>query len=495
MGTHLGLVGRSVPLVLGLVALADAPCLAQSTVPSPDAGAAKVAVSYPFDYRAPTVGRITEVLERVRGRLDAAVTPRFVDRRTHRPVTDLSRGVAGVEVDPGAEGKFVPTGYPMGVVNTGMLAAAEATGDKRFSDFPVRWFELYAKSLPVLAKSSADPLSPPTTAPTTEPAMAGGPSDRTRGDEGDGGKQVQNPLRAMLSPNSLDDCGAMTTAMIKAKLAGLGPDLGPTIRRAIDFVHERQFRLPDGTLARHRPVRDTIWADDMYMGVSLLAAAGQMTGDKVYYDDAARQVLQIGHHLWVPERQLMTHAWNTANPDFQPRYFWGRANGWCMMAMAELLTVLPEDHPDRPAVLTQFCSMAQAVASLQATDGLWHQMLDRPDTYTESSCSGMFVFALARGVNRGWLNAAAYGPTAESAWGALAGRVDKTGHIAGTCVGTSYGDDYVFYAHRPETDDVHGYGPLLLAGAEMIHLVKDGRPATGDAHGINSPLYYSRRGR
>jgi len=381
------------------------------------------------------------------------------------------------------------------VINSGMLSAADATGDARFAQFPVRWFEFYARYLPVLAQWPHASLAPPvTTQPTgtdaaDDPTANAGParprSDGTAGptdaddppgrSRGGSADHIQNPFRALLAPNSLDDCGAMTAAMIRARMAGLGPDLSPVIRRAIEHVSHDQFRLPDGTLARHRPVPDSVWADDMYMGVSLLAQAGAMTGDRTYFDDGARQVLQIGHHLWVPERKLMTHGWNTVNPDDRPTYFWGRANGWCMMAMADLLTVLPEDHPDRTAVLQQFRALAQGVASVQGGDGLWHQMLDRTDSYTETSCSGMFCYALARGVNRGWLDAAAYGPVAASAWDALVTRVGPDGHITGTCVGTGMADDYVFYYHRPAPDDIHGYGPMLLAGAEMIRLAKNPR--------------------
>jgi rhamnogalacturonyl hydrolase YesR len=127
----------------------------------------------------------------------------------------------------------------------------------------------------------------------------------------------------------------------------------------------------------------------------------------------------------------------------------------------------------RARVLRLFRAHAQALASLQAGDGLWHQMLDRTDTYTETSCSAMFTFALARGVNRGWLDAGAYGPVAQAGWNGLTTRIDNQGHVIGTCIGTGYADDYVFYYHRPSTDDIHGYGPVLLAGAEMIRMLKN----------------------
>jgi rhamnogalacturonyl hydrolase YesR len=209
------------------------------------------------------------------------------------------------------------------------------------------------------------------------------------------------------------------------------------------------------------------------MGVTFMAQMGALTGDRKYFDDATAQILHFKDYLFVPTAGFFTHHWNTANPDNQPNYFWGRANGWCFLTMAELLDVLPADHPSRGRVLRLFRTQAQALASAQAGDGLWHQMLDRTDSYTETSCSAMFTFAFARGVNRGWLDAGAYGSVAQAGWNGLTTRIDDQGRITGTCIGTSYADDYVYYYHRPTTEDIHGYGPVLLAGSEMISLLKN----------------------
>jgi hypothetical protein len=78
-------------------------------------------------------------------------------------------------------------------------------------------------------------------------------------------------------------------------------------------------------------------------------------------------------------------------------------------------------------------------------------------------------------VNRGWLDASAYGPVAMAGWNGLSSRISDDGRIAGTCIGTSYADDYIYYYARPETDDLHGYGATLLAGSEMIRLLKNDR--------------------
>jgi rhamnogalacturonyl hydrolase YesR len=341
-----------------------------------------------------------------------------------------------------ADSAFISTtGYPAAVIYAGMLNAGDATGNKGFTDFVGQRFAFFSKTLQLASAAQA--------------------------------RRTRNPYRNWLTPVSLDSCGAMGAAFVKARRADVGGDLKPEIDRFAAFVSQRQFRLDDGTLARNRPFPDSLWADDMYMSVPFLAQMGTLTKDASYLDDAARQVTQISARLFVTSSGLYTHGWNAQTGDNQPHYYWGRANGWCAMAMVELLEALPADHPKRAEILRLLRAQAQGIASTQSGTGLWHQMLDRWDSFPETSCSGMFTFAIARAVNRGWLDAGAYGPVAISGWRGIATKIDPQGHVTGTCVGTSYAADYAYYYSRPCTDDQHGYGPVLLAGAEIIRLLKN----------------------
>jgi rhamnogalacturonyl hydrolase YesR len=156
-----------------------------------------------------------------------------------------------------------------------------------------------------------------------------------------------------------------------------------------------------------------------------------------------------------------------------PVFPWARANGWATMAMVELLEVLPEQHPARTRILEIYRTHAAALAAAQGHAGLWHQLLDRRESYEETSASAMFVYALARGINRGWLDARAFGPAVSLGWNAATTRVNAQGQVEGTCVGTGMGWDPMFYMYRPvHVLAAHGYGPVFLAGAEMIALLR-----------------------
>ena len=399
--------------------------------------------TYPVPYQKPTVEEITADLVRVRTFLETAMPGRLVDSKTHEAITDFSNPVATATVDKGEGGAFGPFSYEVGVLHSGMLSAAQATGDKRFADFTAKQFQFLSDSLPYFRAQEAK-----------------------FGMGGNGG-------RTLLAPNALDDCGAMTTALIQARLAGVGPDLLPQINFWMDFIGHKQFRLPDGSFARHRPMAVSLWADDFYMGIPALAEMGKLTGDRIWFDDAVRATLQMSAHLFRPQTGLFSHGWNANAPDV-PDFYWARANAWITLTMSDLLDVLPADHPGRPAILQYFRTQVRAVASLQAGNGRWHQLLDRNDSYLETSASAIFTYCIAHGINQGWLPPTTYGDIAQVGWQGVSTQINAKGQVENTCVGTTFAGDVAYYYNRPvSVYAVHGYGPVLLAGSEMIRLLQN----------------------
>jgi rhamnogalacturonyl hydrolase YesR len=97
---------------------------------------------------------------------------------------------------------------------------------------------------------------------------------------------------------------------------------------------------------------------------------------------------------------------------------------------------------------------------------LWHQLIDRNDSYLETSATAIFTYCIAHGINKGWIDARAFGPAAALGWNAVQTKVNELGQVEGTCVGTGMAFDPAFYYHRPvNVAAAHGYGPVILAGA------------------------------
>jgi rhamnogalacturonyl hydrolase YesR len=395
----------------------------------------------------PTQASIREVMNRVHGYLLTATPLRPVD------------GDTGAAVSLNSMPKNVALGstvlhierYEWGVTYAGMLNATQFTGDDRYRSY-VNY------RLVGLARMAAHmKANYPTATFDTYPSNVSGSVS----------------LKRVLFPQNLDDSGSMCAAMIKANSSGIGNgSLRPWINNYVNWVSTRQFRLSDGTFARNDPMPNSVWLDDLYMSVPCLAQMGKLTGDRRYFDDAAKQILQFYSRMFVPEKGLWMHGWiQEMSP--HPAFHWARANGWAIMATVELLTVLPTDHPQRTNLLNVLKLHAAALRRVQAPSGLWHQLLDRPDSYEETSSSGMYVFALTRAINYGWLSRDAYAPVVLRGWNGLTTKVNSTGQVEGTCVGTGLGWDDTFYLSRPtDVNAAHGYGPIFLAGAEIIYLLQ-----------------------
>jgi rhamnogalacturonyl hydrolase YesR len=140
-----------------------------------------------------------------------------------------------------------------------------------------------------------------------------------------------------------------------------------------------------------------------------------------------------------------------------------------MVASVEVLSALPDNHPERAKLLDILKRHIDGVKAVQPESGVWHQILNNEKLWEETSCTAMFAYSIARAVNRGWINAS-YLPVARKAFeGLCAQYITPTGVVKGTCEGTNIGIDYEYYAMRPRPDDDHhAPGVVLLAGSELL---------------------------
>lgn len=406
--------------------------------------------AYRGTYGALTPEQVKADIERVFTYIDRETPPRVVDKNTGKVVTDYTLISAASQLERGA---FRLASYEWGVTYSALMAAAEATGDKRYADYVNSRFRFLAEVAPgfkqVYEKEG-----------TTDPQML-----------------------QILMPHALDDAGAVCTAMIKASLKDRSLPLNGMIDNYFNFIMHKEYRLADGTFARNRPQHNTLWLDDMFMGIPAVAyMSNYVEKDKSkYLSEAVRQFLQFAGRMFIPEKGLYRHGWVESSTD-HPAFCWARANGWAMLTACELLDVLPENYPQRGEVMTYFRAHVRGVTALQSGEGLWHQLLDRNDSYLETSASAIYVYCLAHAINKGWIDAIAYGPVAQLGWHAVSGKINAEGQVEGTCVGTGMAFDPAFYYYRPvNVYAAHGYGPVIWAGAEVIRLLNNKHPKMNDS--------------
>jgi unsaturated rhamnogalacturonyl hydrolase len=213
---------------------------------------------------------------------------------------------------------------------------------------------------------------------------------------------------------------------------------------------------PDGLSDQTR-----FWIDDMYMLTLVEVQACRATGDKKYLDRAALEMTAYLDKLQQPNG-LFYHA-----PDVP--FFWGRGNGWVAAGMTEMLRSLPKDHPKRARILEGYRKMMAALLKYQGSDGMWRQLIDHPESWPETSSTGMFDFAMVTGVKNGWLDQKTYAPAARKAWLALLTYLEPNADIRNVCEGTGKKNDYQYYIDRKRnTGDLHGEAPLLWTASAFL---------------------------
>ncbi|MFC3340843.1 glycoside hydrolase family 105 protein [Paenibacillus abyssi] len=363
----------------------------------------------------------------------------------------------GMVIRPYLENKlFGKWNYPLGVTLYGLLQTGLELGSTKYADYVLDHIELCA---------SYDQYA-------------------LWDKEQYGAAPINQQLSAI---DSLDDCGSFGATMLLAMNERELKGAREAADRIADYISRIQDRLPDGALYRAHGstdmMKDTMWCDDLYMSTPFLCRYYQLTGDRTYLDDAARQFLLYKKYLFMPEHGYMSHIY-----DFkfgkQTGIPWGRGNGWVLFSLTELLAVLPQEHELKEELLAFFRELCEGYLRLQGKTGMWYQVLTMPASYEETSCTSMFIYAFSRGIRYGWLKKAElYIEAVLSAWeGMTRIAIDSQGNIYGVCRGSGYSFSPLYYKDELtwNLNDTHGIGIVMLAGIEVIKMRKFLQQADSD---------------
>lgn len=229
-----------------------------------------------------------------------------------------------------------------------------------------------------------------------------------------------------------------------------GPPEGPRVKPESHVFYEQGLTW-----------QTRLWIDDMFMITALQAQAYRATNDVKYINRAAKEMVVYLDSL-QRENGLFYHA-----PDVP--FFWGRGDGWMAAGTAELLRSLPENNPDRPRIMEGYKKMMATLLKHQDQNGMWHQLIDDPESWPETSCTGMFTFAMITGVQNGWLDRQTYGAAARKGWLGLITYLDANADIREVCQGTNKKNDRQYYLDRERiTGDMHGQAPVLWCATAFL---------------------------
>ena len=242
------------------------------------------------------------------------------------------------------------------------------------------------------------------------------------------------------------------------------------------YVLNKQVRLPDGTFTRETPLKYTTWVDDMFMGIPFITYCALEAKDpaekRKLFDEACKQVLGFNKNVFNQKDKLYHHAqYSTHKATIS---YWSRANGWGVFAASVLLENLPKDHPAYQKVLGIYQAHIKSIFAYQdKSSGMFHQIINDPSSYEEVSATGIFVMALAKGLNNNWVSGNSYRQAAQKGWQGLLAQIEPDGTVHNICVGTMSSEDPNYYKGRPVADnDSHGLIGLIWCGIEMDKLLK-----------------------
>jgi unsaturated rhamnogalacturonyl hydrolase len=203
----------------------------------------------------------------------------------------------------------------------------------------------------------------------------------------------------------------------------------PEIRQAasglLDWILHKAPRAPDGTLY-HVFDHPQVWSDGFNGAPPFLAATG-------HYDEAPHQIEGFRKRLWDPQKKLLAHIWDDTPDAKNPKEFWGGGNGWAAAGLARVIRSLPADQKDDRQRLSGFVQdIIDGCLVHQRADGLFHDVIDHPDTFIEANLAQMLAFAAYTGVSGGWLPNK-YRTAADRMRNAARSKMDSSGYVQSVC--------------------------------------------------------------
>lgn len=261
-----------------------------------------------------------------------------------------------------------------------------------------------------------------------------------------------------------------------------------TVLKKLRKQLDDQPRTPSGGFWHKKVYPNQMWLDGLYMAEPFYAQYTLEYENGKYFDDIAKQFALIKKHATDKKTGLLYHGWDESKQmDWANKEtgcspnFWSRSIGWYMMALVDVLDYFPKDHPKYKMLVCDLNDIAKSILKVQDKSGLWFQVTDKGNSegnYIESSGSSMFIYALAKGANKGYLPKKDLA-IANKAFDALIRDLIKTDpdgqiHITQACAvaglgGKPYRDgSYSYYVNeRKKDNDPKATGPFILAALEL----------------------------
>lgn len=226
---------------------------------------------------------------------------------------------------------------------------------------------------------------------------------------------------------------------------------------AADQIFDKQGQ-PQPIMPFHNEMSDAV-----FMAGPILAATGQLTGERRYFDAAATHFASL-HKLCLRPDGIYRHS-----PLCEAA--WGRGNGFPAFGLSWALLDWPDNHPAKQDLISELAKHLTALKPHQDQQtGCWHQVIDHPESYDEYSCTAMIGTAISRGIRQGWISKQDFQPSLDRAWKAIKERTSADGLLVNVCTGTGKQQTLEDYFQRPAINgrDDRGGAMGLIFAVELL---------------------------
>lgn len=237
-------------------------------------------------------------------------------------------------------------------------------------------------------------------------------------------QQTADGRMAVVVSGGVTDPAMGGAAYAEAAKSTGDPGMKEAVDGMLDWILHKAPRSADGVLY-HTFEAPQMWSDGINGAPPFLAAMG-------YFDEAAKQIEGYRKLLFNPQKKLMAHIWDDGKKQFADAGFWGGGNGWTAAGLARVIRSMPTQGHDRERLVAFARDVIDGCLGHQRADGLFHDVVDKPETFVETNLAQMLAFAIFTGVTGGWLPKG-YARHAVAMRTAARLKMDEHGFVQGAC--------------------------------------------------------------
>jgi unsaturated rhamnogalacturonyl hydrolase len=249
-------------------------------------------------------------------------------------------------------------------------------------------------------------------------------------------RQVEGRFSVIKGNMPITDCASVGEAVLFAGRLTGDPVFNKGANEMLDVIKKTDHKNSEGIIYHTQEPTKWIMSDAFYMLPPFLAAAGE-------YDEALKQIEGFRKYLYHKNEQLYSHIWDGPNNKFVREDFWGVGNGWTAAGLTRVIKLLPENRKDdRMKLIGYVREVVDGCLMYLRDDGLFHNVVNKQDTFTEVNLSQMISYTIFRGVAAGYLDSSYLGK-AEKMRKAANDHVDNLGYVQNVCGLPNFDRPYV----------------------------------------------------